>query len=131
MVVGGPTNQDTNDIPVLPQTTQVYLSCYPREYDDMCFDYEDTTKIFSVQSSSKKVTAYSVKTLWSLRDFQPDGMKSQMKPSGITTDGRGRLFICDTANECILIFDTDGTYLCPVDCNGKTGPWNSKTDRLE
>ena len=119
LVVGGPTNQNAYDIPVLPQTTQVYLSCYLPEYDDMCFDYEDTIKIFSVQSSSKKVTAYSVKTLWSVQGFQPDGMKSQMKPLGITTDGRGHLFISDAANGCIQIFDTDGTYLCPVDCNSK------------
>ena len=31
----------------------------------------------------------------------------------------GHLFICDTANDCIQIFYTDGTYMCQVDCNGK------------
>ena len=123
LVVGGPTNQNANDIPILPETTQAYLKRYPREYDDICFAYEGTVKIFSVGCNHyvKFVSAYNVnaKTLWSLRDFQPDGMKHEMNPSGITTDGRGHLFICDTANECIQIFDTDGTYLCPVDCNGK------------
>ena len=84
----------------------------------MYFAYEDTAKIFSVQSPSKKVTAYSLKNLWSVHGFLPDGMKSKIKPSGITTDGRGHLFICDIFNECIQILDTDGTYLCPINCNG-------------
>ena len=89
----------------------------------MCFGYEDTVKIFSIESDpygrSIFVSAYGMKSLWNLWNFKPDGMKSIMKPSGITTDGHGHLFICDAANQCIQIFDTDGTYLCPVDCNGK------------
>ena len=87
----------------------------------MCFAYEDTVKIFSVGSNftGKYVHAYGVKDLWLLHNFQPDGMKYEMNPSGITTDGRGHLFICDKANKCIQIVDTDGTYMCPVDCSCK------------
>ena len=71
------------------------------------------------------VEAHSVETmklLWSKRYFlywygQPE--YNIFQPPGITTDGRGLLFISDTIKECIQIFDTDGKYLCPVDCNGK------------
>ena len=120
-IVGGPTFHDTNDIPCLPETTQDYLHNYQLEYHDMCFAYEDRVKIFSVRymSDNTNVTAYSEKVLWSMSKFKPDGMRYPMYPSGITTDGHGHLFICDGANQCIQIFDTDGTYLCPVDCNGK------------
>ena len=122
-IIAAPTNQDMNDIPVVPETMQDYLNRYQRSFRDMCCACEGRVKIFSLGCNHyvKFVSAYSAKakTLWTLPDFQPDGMKHEMNPSGITTDGRGHLFICDTANECIQIFDTDGTYLCPVDCNGK------------
>ena len=79
----------------------------------MCFGYEDTVKIFSIGSDPYGifVNAYGMKSLWNLCNFKPDGMKSIMKPSGITTDRRGHLFISDAANGCIQIFDTDGTYV--------------------
>ena len=120
--VGASTNRDVNDIPELPYTTQVYLDHhhdYLQDHNDMCFAYEGTTKIFSVEPDYEVIEAFSVKKLWRLEDYEPDGMEFVMEPSGITADGRGHLFICDTANNCIQIFDTDGTYLCPVNCNGE------------
>ena len=43
---------------------------------------------------------------------KPSGMSQQMKLSGVTTDGRGHLFVCDAGNVCIQMFSvSDGKYL--------------------
>ena len=39
------------------------------------------------------------------------GMVRTMNLLGVTTDGRGHLFVCDTSNNCIQMFDTDGKYI--------------------
>ena len=92
-------------------------------YKEICCGAdEEAIIIYANNSYQKKVDAYNITTmnhLWGLTEFKPDGMKFEMKPSGITTDGQGHLFICDMDNKCIHIFYTDGTYMCPVDCNGK------------
>ena len=43
---------------------------------------------------------------------KPPGMSQQMKLSGVTTDGRGHLFVCDGGNSCIQMFSvSDGKHL--------------------
>ena len=39
------------------------------------------------------------------------GMRNWMTTRGIDTDGRGHLFVCDTANQCIQLFSLNGDYL--------------------
>ena len=48
---------------------------------------------------------------WFMKGRQP-GMKRDLDVGGITSDGRGNLFVCDFANECIEMFSMlDGSYL--------------------
>ena len=37
-----------------------------------------------------------------------------MSPYGVTTDGRGHLFVCDQQNACVQMFSTDGVYMGTV-----------------
>ena len=41
-------------------------------------------------------------------------MHKDINPNGITTDGRGNLFVCDNNNGCVQKFSTDGSYLGTV-----------------
>ena len=48
---------------------------------------------------------------WSVALNQLD-LKEEMSISGITTDGKGHFFVCDTNNECVHMFsDNDGEHL--------------------
>ena len=49
--------------------------------------------------------------VWSANG-KPSGMSQQMKLSGVTTDGRDHLFVCDSGNSCIQMFSvSDGKHL--------------------
>ena len=47
--------------------------------------------------------------LWSV-EGAVDG-KTEIRCVSVATDGRGHLFVCDEANECIQLFSTDGLYI--------------------
>ena len=74
------------------------------------------------------VHAYNTKNdnlEWSVEGKLP-GMACRIEPQGLTTDGRGHLFVCDTFNSCIQMFSADGTYLHPLLSQGEQGlgqPW--------
>ena len=50
------------------------------------------------------------KMRWKVKGRLP-GMQKSMIARGIDTDGRGHLFVCDTANQCIQMFSLNGDYL--------------------
>ena len=41
---------------------------------------------------------------------KPFRIEKEINASCVTTDGRGNLYVYDSANKCILLFHTDGTY---------------------
>ena len=41
---------------------------------------------------------------------KPFRIEKEINASSVTTDGRGNLYVYDSANKCILLFHTDGTY---------------------
>ena len=47
---------------------------------------------------------------WNLPRSIP-GLRKDMNPNGIATDGRGNLFVCDINNGCVQRFSTDGSHL--------------------
>ena len=49
-----------------------------------------------------------------------DGQK-EIRCVSFATDGRGHLFVCDEANECIQLFTTDGLYICRLIGRGERG----------
>ena len=38
------------------------------------------------------------------------GMETEMRPTEVTTDGKGEIFVLDTANKCVQMFSIDGIY---------------------
>ena len=42
------------------------------------------------------------------------GLDKWMNAVGITSNGRGQLFVCDTSNNCIQMMSMDGTFLGTV-----------------
>ena len=41
---------------------------------------------------------------------KPFRLEKEIHAKTVTTDGRGNIYLYDSANKCILLFHTDGTY---------------------
>ena len=84
---------------------------------DMCFVTDGEKDLLVTTHNHGGVHAYIAGTdelEWRVSNtgsgLQPGGMKAV----GITSDGRGQLFICDAANCCIQMFSANGTFLGTV-----------------
>ena len=81
---------------------------------DMCAMQNGDKQLLVAAAGEDGLFAYNMKRdklEWKV-DVKPHGMEKYMEVSGVTTDGRGRLFSCDRANECIQVFSAaDGQYL--------------------
>ena len=53
--------------------------------------------------------AITGKTKWEVKGRLP-GMEKWMTARGIDIDGLGRLFVCDTNNQCVHMFSLNGDY---------------------
>ena len=49
------------------------------------------------------------------------GMLTEMRACGVTSDGHGHLFICDSNNKCVQIFSVDGVYMRALFSGGSLG----------
>ena len=79
---------------------------------DMCFIKENKREtVICLYSGLSGIYArnWSNKLLWSV-DGAVDG-KTEIRCVSVATDGRGHLFVCDEANQCIQLFSTDGLYI--------------------
>ena len=54
------------------------------------------------------------KHLWDFSSAIPE-MEYPMLPTDVTTDGYGRLLVCDANNQCLQMFLADGSYLAPYE----------------
>ena len=84
---------------------------------DMCFVTHGEKDLLVTTHNYGGVHAYVAGTNeleWRVSNtggrHQPGGINAV----GITSNGRGQLFICDVANGCIQMFSTDGTFLGTV-----------------
>ena len=81
---------------------------------DMCCTYQIKKVFFIITRGHDGIYCYDLNTgnmVWSANG-KPSGMSQQMLLSGVTTDGRGHLFVCDGGNSCIQMFSvSDGKYL--------------------
>ena len=55
---------------------------------------------------------------WRMKCKLP-GVKKDISPRGVTTDGRGNIYVCDDSNECIQLFSVDGVYNGSIMKEGK------------
>ena len=63
------------------------------------------------------ISAYDTSTdklLWDFSSTIPE-MEYPMLPTDVTTDGCGRLFVCDANNHCLQLFLADGRHLAPYE----------------
>ena len=90
--------------------TQLY-----RMYD-MCAIHNGDKHLLVAAAGEDGLFAYNMKRdqlEWKV-DVKPHGMEKYMEASGVTTDGRGHLFVCDSfnGNRCIQMFSvSNGKYL--------------------
>ena len=81
---------------------------------DMCCAYYIQKVFLIVTRGHDGIYCYNLNTgnvEWSTSG-RPSGISQQMKLSGVTTDGRGHLFVCDGGNSCIQMFSvSDGKHL--------------------
>ena len=83
---------------------------------DICFVQQSDKELLVVNrnlDSVCEIQAYNTATStleWRIRGRLP-GMGTDVDPLGITTDGRGHLFVCDGANRCIFVVSADGKFV--------------------
>ena len=82
--------------------------------EDMCFVENGQKQLLVVADGKEGLFAYNTAT--DELEWKKDGHLSEniiaMKPMGVTTDGRGHLFVTDCGNHCIQMFSvSDGQYL--------------------
>ena len=81
---------------------------------DMCLVQEGDKQIVVVAGGDGGLFAYDTETgklEWKVKE-KPSEMMNAINTRGVTTDGHGHLFVCNTANECIQMFSaSDGQYL--------------------
>ena len=83
---------------------------------DICFVQRGDKELLVVNrylDNVCEIQAYSTATStleWRVRGRLP-GMGADVDPLGITTDGRGHLFVCDGANRCIFVVSADGKFV--------------------
>ena len=84
----------------------------------------DNKRLLIITDSDHGICAYDTKEnklVWKVKG-KLNGMEHRMSPWGVTTDGRGHLFICDMRNECIQVFSvSDGKYQGCVLRKGQKG----------
>ena len=57
---------------------------------------------------------------WSLKGGI-SGVEDEMTAEGVTSDGRGHLFVCDENNKCVHVFTTSGDHVGAVLREGEQG----------
>ena len=89
--------------------TPINLSAY--SINEMCCIRGGRGLLFVTENGLDTCDTETGKQNWSVTLNQPD-LKEEMSISGITTDGKGRFFVCDTSNQCVHVFsDNDGEHL--------------------
>ena len=69
------------------------------------------------------INAHSAETdkqEWSLKGGI-SGVEDEMTAEGVTSDGRGHLFVCDENNKCVHVFTTSGDHVGAVLREGEQG----------
>ena len=90
------------------------ISTEQTDIEDMCFVKDGEKQLLVVAGGNEGLSAYNTvrdALQWKI-DGHLSGNEMVMKPMGVTTDGRGHLFIADSHNRRIQMFVApDGQYL--------------------
>ena len=85
-------------------------------HDMCCTKIGDKTLLVTTSGFGGTMQAYNAannNVEWVVEGRLP-GMRVPMKPHGITTDGQGHLFVCDSASKCVQMFGIDSEYMGSV-----------------
>ena len=89
----------------------------------MCFVEGEDSKLIVVVFRDGKLCAFSAiscELLWQAKQEMPHPLHP-LKAGGVTTDGRGHLFVSDLGNKWVQKFSLEGDYLGRVVCINKIG----------
>ena len=118
---------DCSSFPPKTMTTNIKVSYADNHFiQDMCCTTYRQKDLLVTTHSFGGVYAYIAGTdelEWSIHGRQP-GMDSSINAVGITDNGRGQLFFCDTSNKCVQMISTDGIFLGTVLRSGRKGLGN-------
>ena len=81
--------------------------------DMCCVQKGNEQLLITTKGFGGGVYAYNTSTdklVWYVEGKLP-GIDNNIRPLGVTTDGRGHLFVCDNDNKCTHMFSTDGGYM--------------------
>ena len=106
-----------------PTPTDKWTNIRSRDYfsQDLCCVVHGEKELLVTTNNREGVQAYIVGTdelEWCLIGRQP-GMDRVINVVGITGNGWGQLFFCDTSNGCIQMLSTEGIFLGTVLSRGE------------
>ena len=94
---------------------------------DMCLITHGKKDLLVTTHSHAGVHAYIAGTdelVWHVSSTINGYLPGSMNAVGVTTNGRGQLFVCDTNNSCIQMLSRNGTFLGSVLSSGDRGLGN-------
>ena len=122
-----------------PPAGKVVIGTELHFIDDICFVQYGDKQLLAVAARKAGLFVYNIrkdKLEWKV-DGKVCGMERALRANGVTTDGRGNLFVADRGNECIQMFSaSDGQYLGRLMKGVETigGPfsvqWSAETSSL-
>ena len=127
-----------SSVPVPIEDTIITQQC---GISDICCARQGGKNLLVTTGGYRKLYAYATDTdalEWSLGGNLP-GMDKEMEAQGVTTDGRGHLFVCDgnPGNGCVQMFSSGGRYLGYLLREGEADlgepsliRWNQETSSL-
>ena len=105
---------DLSDGEPKPAAGKPVIHTQNNDIEDMCFVQYGEESLLVVADTEQGLFAYNTekdKLEWRVAEYLP-GNKRDMTVMGVTTDGRGHLFVVDCDNERIQMFSvSDGQYL--------------------
>ena len=99
-----------DNLHVVTQTRQRFT------HDMCCTKIGEKTLLVTTSGFGGTMQAYNAannNVEWVVEGRLP-GMRVAMKPHGVTTDGQGHLFVCDSASKSIQMFGVDSEYMGSV-----------------
>ena len=115
---------DLSDGEPKPAPGKPVIHTQNNDIEDMCFVQYENKKLLIVADYHEGISAFNTETdeqEWIVCG-QLSGMEKDLDPQGVTTDGRGHLFVSDARNLCVHVLSaTDGSYITCL-LKGKESP---------
>ena len=101
-----------SDVSISINSFTTSLCCVKDQNEELLITPYNKEGLFDGKDVSG-ICAYNMRTgklQWNVNGNIP-GVDRRMRPTDVTTDGHGHLFVCDTNNACLQMFSTGGHFL--------------------